>query len=167
MHFAPGRKRFLKLFDLLENTSDKAVARKGPIDHQELADHIQEIPLDCARDEPVRKQEWHVMEAIPEFTVCKECFEEVVRPILEGDRPSRVARNFYRKPQPRPEAACQLYSDRMRDIFRRACQRDDVHLLEDMVRERLDIEASIQAKLAERPSEAEVRELRREWERWE
>lgn len=167
MHFAPGRKRFLRIFDLLENTSDKAVARKGPIDHQELADQTRRIPLDCARDEPMRKQDWHVMEAISEFTVCKECFEEVVRPILEGDRPSRVARNFYRKPQPRPEAACQLYSDRMRDIFRKACQRDDLHLLEDMVRERLDIEASIQAKLLQRPSEAEVRELRKEWERWE
>lgn len=169
MHFAPGRQRFLKLFDLMESTSDKALARNSPPDLQELADKVRDITLDqeCMRDQPVHGQRWNVMESIPEFTVCEECFEDVVAPIMESDRPSSVARNFFKKRQAIPVAACQLYSNRMRDIFRSACQRDDLHHLEDMVKERLDIEASIKAQLAERPGEAETRALLKEWEKWE
>jgi hypothetical protein len=168
MHFAPGRKRFLQLFDLLESTSDAALARQTPPNLQKLADQIRDVTItpECMRDEPVPGRKWHVMESIPEFTVCEECFEQVVFPIVEGEGGS-VARNFFTRRQERPVATCQLYSERMRDIFRKACRRDDLGYLDDRVKERLDIEASIKAKLAEHPSEEETRELLSEWKKWE
>lgn len=168
MHFIPGRKRFLKVFDLLESTSDAALARQTPPNLQKLADQIRDVTItqECMRDEPVPGRKWHVMESIPEFTVCDECFEDVVLPIVEGEGGS-VARNFFKRRQERPVATCQLYSDRMRDIFRKACRRDDLGYLDDRVKERLDIEASIKAKLAEHPDEEETRELLKEWQKWE
>jgi hypothetical protein len=169
LHFAPGRKRFLQIFDLLESASDTAVARKTTVDLQSLADKIRDVTItpECMRDEPVPGRKWHVMESIPEFTVCEECFEHVVLPIVEGEQFSSVARNFFKRRQERPFATCQLYSDRMRDIFKKACRRDDIGYLDDRVKERLDIEASIKSKLAEHPDEVETRELLREWQKWE
>ncbi|OIW29984.1 hypothetical protein CONLIGDRAFT_654348 [Coniochaeta ligniaria NRRL 30616] len=168
MHFTPGRKRFLKIFDLLESTSDAALSRRTPPDLQRLADQVRDVTItqECMRDEPVPGRKWHVMESIPEFTVCEECFEDVVLPIVEGEGGS-VARNFFKRRQERPMATCQLYSDRMRDIFRKACRRDDLGYLDDRVKERLDVEASIKAKLAEHPDEDETRELLKEWQKWE
>lgn len=168
MHFTPGRKRFLKIFDLLESTSDAALSRRTPPDLQRLADQVRDVTItqECMRDEPVPGRKWHVMESIPEFTVCAECFEDVVLPIMEGEG-SSVARNFFKRRQERGMATCQLYSDRLRDIFRKACRRDDLGYLEDRVKERLDIEASIKAKLAEHPDEEETRELLKEWQKWE
>ncbi|KAJ9137355.1 Ser/Arg-related nuclear matrix protein [Coniochaeta hoffmannii] len=168
MHFTPGRKRFLKIFDLLESASDAALARQTPPNLQKLADQIRDVTItpECMRDEPVPGRKWHVMESIPEFTVCEECFEEVVLPIVEGEGGS-VARNFFKRRQERPMATCQLYSDRMRDIFRKACRRDDLGYLDDRVKERLDIEASIKTKLAEHPAEEETRQLLEEWQKWE
>ncbi|KAB5563121.1 hypothetical protein GE09DRAFT_1056836 [Coniochaeta sp. 2T2.1] len=167
-HFTPGRKRFLKIFDLLESTSDAALSRRTPPDLQRLADQIRDLTItpECMRDEPIANNKWHVMESIPEFTVCEECFDDVVLPIVEGEGGS-VARNFFKRRQERPVATCQLYSDRMRDIFRKACRRDDIAYLDDRVKERLDVEASIKAKLAEGPGEEETRELLKEWQKWE
>jgi hypothetical protein len=168
MHFTPGRKRFLKIFDLLESTSDAALARQTPPNLQKLADQIRDVTItqECMRDDSVPGRKWHVMGSIPEFTVCEECFEEVVLPIVESEGGS-VARNFFKRRQERPMASCQLYSDRMRDIFTKACRRDDLNYLDDRVKERLDIEASIQAKLAEHPGPEETRELLTEWSKWE
>lgn len=169
MHFAPGRQRFLKLFDLMENTSDLAVARKSTIDQQALADRVRDITLtpECKGGIPAYGEKWHVMESVPDFTVCEECFDEVVLPILESDRPSRVARNFYKRPQTLPKAECQLYSTRMRNVFKKACDQDSLNYLQDVLQERLDIQASINARLEERPGEAERTELLKEWAKWE
>lgn len=169
MHFAPGRKRFVDIFDLLETVSDKALSRGSPPDFQKLANSIRELSLmpECMREEPVRDCKWFIMEPIPDFTVCEECFDQVVWPIVEADEKGGVARKFFQRGQRLPVAACQLYSDRMREVFRKACRRNDIKYLEDKVRERLDIETAIKKKLAEDLSEEETRELVRKWEEWE
>lgn len=169
MHFAPGRKRFVDLFDLLETVSDKALSRNTLPDFQRVANKVRDFCLmpECMRDEPVREAKWFVMEPIPDFTVCEECFDEVVWPIVEADETGGVARKFFQRSQRRSVGSCQLYSDRMRDVFRKACRRNDMQYLEDRVKERLDIEAAIKAKLAEGLTEAETRELVRKWAQWE
>lgn len=97
------------------------------------------------------------MAQIPEMTVCEACFFEVVYPYLgasadgisddERERQSRagggnpVARNFYHKPQTiRSAAVCQLASPSMRDLFHRACQREDsgIAYLDHKFSERLE-----------------------------
>ena len=124
-------------------------------------------------DGVVRHGNWHVMQHVPELTVCGECFDEVVRPRLDAD--NAVARSFFVKPQRLDAASCQLYSERMRDVFRRACRRDDFQYLEDKVLERRRVEKDIHAKIAaldkrgqnDAETEEEVSKLIREWQKWE
>ncbi|KAL1882692.1 hypothetical protein VTK73DRAFT_1604 [Phialemonium thermophilum] len=171
MHFIPGRKRFVDIFDQLETVSDAAVRRKSPPDFQELADRLRDLSLteECARDDPVKDGRWYVLRPVPDFTVCVECFDEVVWPMLESDEYKKggLVQMFLGKTKRLPVASCQLYSERMRDVFRKACRRNDPEYLEMKLKERRDIESAIKAKLAEGLSEAETRALLKKWEEWE
>ncbi len=89
------------------------------------------------------------MESLPEFTVCEECYEAVIWPLIEDPNASEIPRNFIRTRQPRPVAACQLYSDRMREVFRRACRRNGMGYLVVKVRERQRVEDEIKARYLE------------------
>lgn len=96
------------------------------------------------------------MAHVPEMTVCEACFFEVVYPHLgasvdaigddERDGQARtgssnlVARNFYHKPQTiRSATVCQMASSSIRELFHRACEREDdgIAYLDSKVRERL------------------------------
>ncbi|KAK1760847.1 hypothetical protein QBC47DRAFT_368378 [Echria macrotheca] len=139
LHFAPERKRFLEYFDLLETTSDKARNRRGLPNIQELADRVRDVSLmeECPRDAVLQNGKWHVMEHLPDFTVCDECYDEVVWPLVEDSQnTNQVANDFVRGQQTRAAASCQLYSDRMRDVFRRACRRNDLGYLEAKLMEK-------------------------------
>jgi hypothetical protein len=150
LHFTPERKRFWEYFELMETTSDEALRHRTAPDIAELADRIRELSLieECLRNTPVPNRTWHVMQRIPELTVCEACFDAVVWPIIENED-SDVPRNFYKGRQPRPLAACQLYSKRMREVFRLASQYNDFNYLASHVRERLRALAEIKARYNE------------------
>ncbi|KND93931.1 hypothetical protein TOPH_01820 [Tolypocladium ophioglossoides CBS 100239] len=175
LHFTPKRKQFVLYFDALETTSDKAfVANKAP-NIADLARDLQQLSIgsSCREDSPVHDGYWHVMQFLPQFTVCGACFDEVVRPKL-GDG-NTIVRNFYMDPQRLPSGTCQLYSPRMREIFQKACRRRDPGYLKEKALERRNIEADIFDKLlkldrAQRSdawTEEQVEKLVREWRRWE
>lgn len=176
MHFAGNeRKRFVLYFDAMETTSDKALAAMDSPDLQSLAEEIERLSLytECREDVVVKNGNWHVMQGIQDFTVCGECFDEVVRPKLDDE--NVVARRFYMNPQRVLVATCQLYSTRMREAFRKACRNDDPEYLAIKVSERRKKEDEIQAKIAkldergeqDAKTEEEVARLRQEWKRWE
>lgn len=175
LHFTPHRKRFASYFDTLETASDRALRAKGPPDGSELAlrlDKISSIP-ECCEDSAVADVKWHFMQFLPRFTVCQECFLEVVQPKLKDE--NILARNFYKDAQRLPLATCQLYSARMREVFGLACRRNDPKYLEAKVIERLEVEADIHGKLVTLDrmdydqvwKEQQVGKLIREWERFE
>ncbi|KAM3513158.1 hypothetical protein MY11210_003183 [Beauveria gryllotalpidicola] len=175
LHFAPDRTDFILYFDSFETTADKAEdSQRGP-DLGYLAQELERLSVHnaCREDKPVTDGYWHFMQFLPQFTVCADCFEYVVRPRLPDE--NVVARNFYIKPRKIPLATCQLYSPRMRDVFKRACRRDDPKYLESKVRERLDIESSIKSKLAkldrdgqrDARTEKQIDALVKEWKAWE
>lgn len=173
MHFHATRKRFVLYFDALETASDEALASKTAPDIARLARVVGRLSIftECHQDRPVRDQNWHVMQYVPEFTVCGECFEDVVKPELEE---GTVARDFYTKPQRLQVATCQLYSKRMREVFAKACRRSDPKYLESKVLERLKIEHDIQARLQvlhryapDDRTEREIDKLVDEWRKWE
>ncbi|KAK3685083.1 hypothetical protein B0T22DRAFT_210450 [Podospora appendiculata] len=151
LHFAPGRKRFLDYFDMLEVAFDQAFRSRTAPNVQELANNIRNVSLhdECQRNTPCVNRRWHVMQSLPEFTVCEECFDSVVWPLLEADEGGEIPRNFFKNRQSRPVAACQLYSERMREVFRKACYDDDFFYLEAKVLERLKAEADIKARYVE------------------
>ncbi|KJZ74235.1 hypothetical protein HIM_06466 [Hirsutella minnesotensis 3608] len=175
LHFAPKRKHFVHIFDALETTSDRAYLANQPPDIADLADELQQLSVgqECREDSPVRDGNWHVMQSLPEFTVCSTCFGEVIQPRLkDGDE---IAQSFSAKPQRLAIATCQLYSPRMREIFQKACRRRDHDYLETKVLERREIEANIFDKLLKLDrekrndewTEKQVERLVDEWRRWE
>ncbi|KAI1462322.1 hypothetical protein F4805DRAFT_129622 [Annulohypoxylon moriforme] len=171
-----NERRFLFYFDLLEAAADKALLTKSTPDVQALADRIRdstEVP-ECARENPVRNGKWYVMHSIPYFTVCEECFGEVAWPMIQSD-PTSVAAKFHKNPQKLPLAACQLYSERMRSIFKAAVKHGDLGFLDSKVKERRGKEQDYHARIVGLDKnvlgaawvEAEVDRARREWQRWE
>ncbi|KAL7625034.1 hypothetical protein AAE478_004248 [Parahypoxylon ruwenzoriense] len=171
-----NERRFSFYFDLLEAASDQALITKSTPDVQGLADKIRdlaEVP-ECARDRPVHSSRWYTMRSIPEFTVCEECFGEVVWPMIKRDSGS-VAATFHKYPQALPLAACQLYSARMRDVFEKAVRHGDLQYLEDKVVERRVKEQEFHTRIVGLDRQvlgaawvdAEVNQALREWQRWE
>ncbi|KAJ3501503.1 hypothetical protein NM208_g16921 [Fusarium decemcellulare] len=175
MRFKPKRKRFVMYFDAMETTSDQARFEQEEPDIGTLAQEVERMAAvsECQEDTPIPNGHWHTMQFLRQFSVCGECFDEVVRPLIKDD--NVIARNFYMKPQRLPLATCQLYSSRMRDIFQKACRWNDPKYLEAKVLERMDIEATIHDKLAkldrsgndEEWIEEQVDRLIQEWKRWE
>lgn len=154
LHFTPNRNRFLTYFDALESTHDHAVYTGTAPCIQRLAKKINLFTEvnECPRDEPQRNMPWYMMAHIPEMTVCEECFLDVVYPELEtqleaavSSAPGKsrdvspVVRNFYQEPHViKHSTVCQMASPRMRDLFRRACRREDgIDYLDFKVQERL------------------------------
>ena len=81
------------------------------------------------------------MADLPEFTVCEECYDIVVWPLIEDERNTGdITRNFLRNRQRIPVASCQLYSERMRKVFKDACRKNDMDYLVSEVRTKLAAE---------------------------
>ncbi|KAK4203739.1 hypothetical protein QBC40DRAFT_250863 [Triangularia verruculosa] len=146
MYYSPDRKRFMDLWDHLEGVSDQALKLLTAPDLVMLADRVRYTCHyeECGRNTPLRNKKWYMMERLPEMTVCGDCFGEVVEPLLEqvrrgdiNDVRGEIPRNFY-KQRRRVEglASCQLYSDRMRNVFRLAAEHGDWRFLEGQVLER-------------------------------
>ncbi|TDZ34582.1 hypothetical protein C8035_v010328 [Colletotrichum spinosum] len=173
MHFNPDRKRFVMYFDALETTSDVALATAQAPNISKLVSEIESLSLytECCKDNPVFDQNWHVMQFLPQFTVCGDCFDEVVAPQLQDG--NVIARNFYVKPQRIDEATCQLYSTRMRAVFDKACRRNDPKYLELKVIERQKMFIETYKRLSKLEQERslwareEGKKLLLEWEQWE
>ena len=175
LHFTPERKRFVLYFDILERTSDVGLINNQKPNIEDMARQLDKLSSasECREDSPIPEAYWHMMQFLPEFTVCGDCFDDVVRPRLE-DR-NIIALNFLKTQKKLPLAACQLYSRRMREIFSKTCRKNDPAYLEEKVRERLEIEAGIQARLAKLDrggqdddwAEEQVSKLIQEWKRWE
>ena len=169
LHYKP-KKQFVLFFDAFETTSDKAMESDRSPSIAELAQRLERLTLvsKCREDNPICNGYWHTMQYLPEFTVCGQCFTQIVQPRLkEGNV---IARNFFKNQQQLSSATCQLYSDRMREVFKKACRRNDPKYLGEKVRERMLIEADVHTKLIQLDkyrNDDQVQGLMREWRKWE
>ncbi|KAI9794953.1 MAG: hypothetical protein M1833_007327 [Piccolia ochrophora] len=105
---------------------------------------------ECSADAIEYGQGWHIMPSLPEFTVCEECYHDVIWPAVEAG--SSLADRFSRRlqltgPYERGDT-CQLYSPRMRRAFAEAVKADDFEGLKWRVRERKEAERKVQARWA-------------------
>ncbi|KAK3403567.1 hypothetical protein B0T20DRAFT_486579 [Sordaria brevicollis] len=134
LHFVPGRKRFMEYWDLFETTSHSALSRQAEPDIPRLASGLRQIAYTpecppCPKDQILIGAYWWTMKNLPDFTVCEECYTDVVRPMLEAnDRRSDIPWNFLGRPVQKQVASCQLATDRMRDEFREACLLNDIRM---------------------------------------
>ena len=101
---------------------------------------------DCRRQRAILGT-WHYIPELPEFTVCEDCYDDVVRPLALAAQKT-LARRFANPPRLLPgsgpsrcrEASCQLYSPRMRAKFRDAVLDNDFRMLESCALKRFDAE---------------------------
>lgn len=171
-------KRFVQYFDALETTADKAVSEVAPPDTRPLVSLAKRLAMfpECERDADLVEQPWNIITQLPEFTVCEECFDEVVWPELEDEK--AIPMMFSKKLPTLPMASCQLYSPKMRGIFRTAVDGNDYKLLAQKARERKAVEMKYKKdidnlrRLAAKGGNsqgiiAEIRRLEEEWRKWE
>ncbi|KAL8827872.1 MAG: hypothetical protein Q9191_002920 [Dirinaria sp. TL-2023a] len=170
-------KRFNTYISLLQDAAKQADEHRRPpnmLRFVSLAHRIAGIP-ECSRDDMLRAQEWYIIPHLPEFTVCEDCYDEIIWPAIKKDAP--VATDFKRHPRAVAPShvgvSCQLYSPRMRKVFQDACQTADMQMLKSIALHRYQIEKDLQAKNVEAqrwPEEERAREVGRlveEWKRWE
>jgi hypothetical protein len=169
--------RFIKYFDILETTADRAEEKDAPPDPRallHLAKRMARLP-ECQRDADLLNHPWNVITQLPEFTVCAECFEEIVWPEL--DEAKAIPLMFQKTLQRVPRASCQMYSPKMRGIFRTAVAVDDYKLLASKSRERKAVEVAYKANLEmvkrgagqgvnPKVAAMETRRIEEEWEKW-
>lgn len=167
-------KRFIQYFDALETTADRADEDDKSPDTRSLASLVRRMALidECQQDKDLIDARWHVITQLPEFTVCEDCFDEVVWPELE-DRKA-IPLMFNKTQQRIPRASCQLYSERMREVFSKAVDSNDYKLLASKARERKGIEATYRANLdalkrqmkVNPQAGKEIERITAEWKKW-
>ncbi|PVH94075.1 hypothetical protein DM02DRAFT_618869 [Periconia macrospinosa] len=110
---------------------------------------------ECSRDKLLLHKPWHFIRALPEFTVCQECYEDFVWPYISSPSstsntntttlPNLFNRTIQPVPTEDPEigTSCYLYSRRMREVWERAVREGDIAYLQAKVLERRQIEKSL------------------------
>ena len=136
-------KRFIRYFDALETMAENADQDDEPPDTRDFASLAKRLATleECQQDTELIDRRWHIITTLPEFTVCEECFDEVVWPELEEEK--AIPLMFNKTLQILPKASCQMYSKRMRDVFQKAVDGGDYKLLASKARERTIMEAHI------------------------
>jgi hypothetical protein len=129
--------RFTRYFDAIQIMTERVKDRDEVPDTTDLQNLIRRFALipECQRDAKLVDSEWHIIPGLPNFTVCEDCFENFVCPLIEvgNEIPFSLNKNLYRY----HAASCQLYpSSNMRDVFKSAVDTNDFGLLVRKVRER-------------------------------
>jgi hypothetical protein len=144
--FVVDSPRFIRYIDALDFAANRAEQDgKIPDLSEFLAYARRKVVLrDCRRSRLILNT-WHYMPQLPEFTVCEDCYDDIVWPLCKARHP--IAREFSTVPRLLPgdksssrEASCQLYSPRIRAKFNDAVRRDDLQFLKWMALTRYDAE---------------------------
>jgi len=148
-----GGNRFSLYLDKILDMHDKAVATRKLPDPMSFIDLVErKLRIrECERDNMLLGALWHFNPSMPDFTVCEDCYEEIVEP--EAKKKSEVALRFNRTVQPAYGegigTSCQLYSRRMRRVFRTAVRENDIKYLGRKAKERRDAELRLQERYRE------------------
>ena len=168
-NFDTHSKRFLGYIEQLDAASSHFMSNTSlrKPDIQNLAKYARRVAKikDCPRDWMLSSAEWrfmpsstewHFMPSLPGFTVCPECFEEVVRPVWDRVVANAIPKKACLLPSTSMTrdtrnvragaASCQLYSPRMRKVFNDAVMNDDFQALRDAAVQRRNVEVMCQAR---------------------
>ncbi|KAI9928326.1 hypothetical protein ASPWEDRAFT_442980 [Aspergillus wentii DTO 134E9] len=181
--FVSDSPRFIQYIDYLDMAANRAVSEGAS--QPDLDDFLtyarrKVVLRDCRRDRVVLST-WHYMRQLPELTVCEDCYDDVVWPLVKAKQP--IARKFSTSMRLLPgedptqcgEASCQLYSPRTRAKFREAVQKNDLTYLKLIGLRRYEAEQRFRDRRQQLVEEqrlgydcdAEFRENMEEWKKWE
>lgn len=146
--------RFGDYLDMVVESSREADSKRRPPNTRpacELAKQLAAVD-DCPQDKMNPRKAWHIHPHLPEFTICQDCYETVVYPLVKNGSP--LAAKIDKKPQqfPNPDVkcCCNLYSPRMRKVFREACEDDDYEHLRHTVLKRHMLQQDLLETLGEK-----------------
>ncbi|KAJ5893589.1 hypothetical protein N7495_005280 [Penicillium taxi] len=181
--FATTSPRFVQYIDLLDTAASRAEAdpTRRPESREFLSYARRKVVLrDCSRDKPIMST-WHYITALPELSVCEDCYDDVVWPLAKAHHP--IARMFSTSMRLLPgdgpnrcrEATCQLYSPRMRTRLRDAVRNEDFESLKSISLRRFEAERRFKDRTdelleAEKKGfdcKEEMKKAEEEWKRWE
>ena len=103
---------------------------------------------ECERSDQLVGELWHFIPQLPEFTICEECFHDVVWPVRDQPVANLVIRTLQAPPgtDRNTPISCQLYSDRMRKVFSEAIRSRDFDYLQQVALRRHKFEGLLMAK---------------------
>ncbi|KAF2741064.1 hypothetical protein EJ04DRAFT_423285 [Polyplosphaeria fusca] len=183
-------RRFPKYLDLLVDLDEEALKRNRPVNFEpfiQLA-RAHAFKGECQRDKALFHKGWHFIPQLPEFTVCEECYDDVIRP-ADQDR-NKLASMFFRAMQPLPDediegTSCCLYSNRMRRVWDRVAHDEDFKYLKRKAVERKQEESRLnrrkrdledyieragmymQGSVEVDKARRQLRDVEDEWKEWE
>lgn len=146
--------RFGDYLDMIVESSREVGSRRKPPNTKPVCDLAKQLAAidECPRDKMNPRKAWHVHPHLPEFTICQDCYETVVYPLVKTG--STLAAKIDKKPQqfPNPDVkcCCNLYSPRMRKVFREACEDDDYEHLRHTVLKRHMLQQDLLETLGEK-----------------
>ncbi|PGH26949.1 hypothetical protein AJ80_01332 [Polytolypa hystricis UAMH7299] len=140
--------RFVRYLDLLDAAAMQS--KSDPRGHLDLRHFMRYVKRknsmhDCSRDH-LRVGPWHYIPELPQFTICEDCYDDVVWPLSDTPLGTRVSSTLQRLPGRDREASCQLFSPRMRAMFRDAAQHGDFTYLKAVALRRYDAEMSFRER---------------------
>ncbi|KAI4949209.1 hypothetical protein J4E91_005673 [Alternaria rosae] len=98
---------------------------------------------ECARYKILFRKPWHFIPSLPEFTVCEQCYDELIWPATQSKSTSSSIPHMFNKsiqlvPGEDPDvgSSCCLWSPRMRDVWKEAVRYDDFSYLKSQAKER-------------------------------
>jgi len=153
-------KRFPMYLDLLEDIDDDARTSSGRliVNLQPLIDvaRAHACKQECPRDNPLADSMWHFIPILPDFSVCEECYDDIIWPSTKNgsDVADKVTKVLMPLPVGRHAAgpSCQLYSPRMRKVWERSVKYGDdkgLKYLARKVKERREVEDDLRRQQAE------------------
>ncbi|KAF2655516.1 hypothetical protein K491DRAFT_426001 [Lophiostoma macrostomum CBS 122681] len=146
-------KRFPKYLDLLVDLDETAQRTGRAPDISRFVTLAREhaFKAECLRDRHLTRRPWHFIPSLPEFTVCEECYDELIYPA--ANKRNAVAKLFGRTTQLvigelNEGTACCLYSPRMRRVWERVLEDEDFGYLKRkaMDRKRADVKLGQEKK---------------------
>jgi hypothetical protein len=145
-------RRFPKYVDLLVELDEDAQSqgRRPEIDRFVKLARENAFKGECARDKALFRKPWHFIPELPEFTVCEECYDELVWPATQSkSSPTTIPRLFNASIQlvpgedPDVGSSCCLYSTRMRRVWDVSVQDEDFAYLKRKALERKKAETRL------------------------
>ncbi|KAI4680122.1 uncharacterized protein J4E88_006013 [Alternaria novae-zelandiae] len=98
---------------------------------------------ECQRYKILFRKPWHFIPSLPEFTVCEQCYDELIWPATQSRSTSSSIPHMFNKsiqlvPGEEPDvgSSCCLWSPRMRDVWKEAVRYDDFSYLKETAKER-------------------------------
>ena len=155
--------RFGDYLNMMVDLAQEADNKRKALNTTPVCDLAKQLAAidECPKDKMFPRKAWHIHPHLPEFTICQECYENVVYPLTKDgwSLASKIDTKPHQLPNPEIEVCCHLYSPRMRKVFKEACEDDDYEHLRHTVLKRHMLQQDILGtfrELRDHPGDSEV-----------